>query len=276
MIRREVRFGEGPRQWLLISQVEHARLSGLLAEKCLAKFGGENPALDHVRQELLSAIYHHDDGWAEWEQTPRLDSDEGRPLSFTELPPAEAIAVWDRSIEAAYAIGDLAAWTVAGHFSALLAITSTHASEAPGSDWIAKVASQRAEWFAQWHARNKSLHTAELAGEALKWLQLFDILSLWPCAQYPLAGEAVDDLPEPFLNVDNWVLVREIKPQFRRAQAQLAAGEPCRIVFEPWPFDEPQVDIQAAAHLVEVRKYATPVELLAARTPFVARWTLTE
>ena len=270
MIRREVLFGEGPRQWLLISQVEHARLSGQLAEKCLSKFGGENPAIDHVREELLSAIYHHDDGWARWEQAPRLDPEKGRPLSFTDLPPAGAIKVWEGSIEAARAIGELAAWTVAGHFSALLAITSTHAGEAFAKDWIAKMASQRAEWFVQWHTRNKSLHTAELAGEALKWLQLFDILSLWPCAQYPLAGEAVEDLPEPFLNVDNWVLVREIKPQFESARR-----EPYRIRFQPWPFQEREIPLRAAAHLVPVKHYSSAKELLAARTPFVTEWVLT-
>lgn len=276
MIRREVRFGEEPPKWLLISQVEHARLSGLLAEKCLSKFGGANSALDHDRQELLSAIYHHDDGWAEWEQAPRLDPDDGRPLSFTELPPAEAIAVWQRSIESARRHGVLAPWVVAGHFSALLTTIGDGAEHPVAQQWLRETAAERAAWFAQWHARNKSLHTAELAGEALRWLQLFDILSLWPCSQYPVEGEAVDHLPEPFLNVDNWVLVREIKPQFRSAPAQLAASEPCRIVFEPWPFDEQEVTIEAAAHLVEVRKYSTAAELLAARTPFVARWTLTK
>ncbi len=113
MIRREIQFAVGVQQWLLISQIEHARLSGELAELCLSRFGGEDTALDGVRHELLQAIIHHDDGWAGWEAAPRLDPKLGRPLSFLELPLAEALTVWSNSIEAAHAFGEFAAWVVA-------------------------------------------------------------------------------------------------------------------------------------------------------------------
>lgn len=267
MIRRELTFADGVKHWLLISQVEHARLSGVLAEKCLAKFGGEDHSLDPVRQELLSAITHHDDGWREWEQAPRLDPQSGKPLSFLELPVDEAIGIWDRSIQAAAEISDLAAWTVAGHFSALLATVGDHAQEATSRDWLHKAALRRSQWFADWHARDEATHTAELAGEALKWLQLFDILSLWPCSQYPVAGEQTPQLPKPFRT--GQTLVREIRPSARQAP-----NEPCRIVFEPWPFEANDFTLQAAAYLVVARHYSSPQELLAAREPFVAEWRI--
>ena len=118
MIRREVRFADGRRQWLLISQIEHARISGDLAERCMEQFGDSDSALNTVREELLQAIVHHDDGWIEWEMAPRLDLDFGRPLSFLELPIDDALAVWSRSIDAVGKFGEFAAWVVAGHFSA--------------------------------------------------------------------------------------------------------------------------------------------------------------
>ena len=271
MIRREIQFADGVPQWLLISQVEHARLSGGLAEKCLARFGGADTALDGVRHELLQAIVHHDDGWTEWEAAPRLDPEQGRPLSFLELPLAEALAVWSGSIDAAHKCSEFAAWVVSGHFSALLATIGHHAKEPLARDWLRETAQERSQWFATWHARNESLHTAELAGEALKWLQLFDILSLWPCSQYPVQGEVVSECPDPFLNVDNWTLVREIRPEF-----QVVDGKPGRIVFKPWPFEEQQIIARANAHLVPVHHYATSAELLSAYVPFVAEWVLTK
>ena len=270
MICRQVRFRDESPQWLLISQVEHARLSGELAEKCLARFGAGDRALDDVRHELLQAIIHHDDGWAEWEETPQLDAARERPLTFMELPSAEALAVWNRSIEAAREHGELAGWAVAGHFSALLATVGQNADEPAARDWIRTMADKRSDWFAAWRKREPSLHTAELAGEALKWLQWFDILSLWPCSQYPVVGEIVHKTPEPFLNVDNWVLVREIKPHFD-FDSRTSSG---RVLFSPWPFSEPELCIQAAAHLVPAQRYATAEELMAAREPFMAKWVL--
>lgn len=268
MIVREVQFADAPPQWLLISQVEHARLSGELAKRCISQFGDTNPALSQVRDELLQAIIHHDDGWAERETNPRLDSQTGKPLSFMELPLAEALDVWRGSTDAASRFGDLPAWVVSGHFSALLCTIGHHSKEPIAREWLSEFATRRSEWFSNWHARNVTLHTAELAGEALKWLQLFDILSLWPCAQYPVPGEVIRKQPEP-LNIENWMLVREIHPHF-----ELTGNKHPRIVFSPWPFDEPELTITAASNLVSVRKYASSAELLAARVPFVAEWKL--
>lgn len=266
MIRREVRFADGAPQWLLISQVEHARLSGELAKRCINCFGNHKDSLQDVRQELLQAISHHDDGWLDWETQPRLDPELGRPLSFMELPLAEALGIWERSIVVASEVGELAAWIVAGHFSALHA---RHVVDNSAREWLRETASRRSEWFARWHSRNESLHTVEVAGEALKWLQLFDILSLWPCSQYPLAGEQIAQRPESFRTAEDWILVREIRPA-----DQNPSGKPCRIVLDPWPFTEPEIPMQAAAHLVPVRHYASSRELLTARVPFVAEWVL--
>ncbi len=270
MIRRELTFADGQPQWLLISQVEHARLSGELARRCIDRFGPPSAEVSSVRQELLDAITHHDDGWLEWEHEPRLDAEHGWPLSFLELPTEEAFSIWDRSIQVARSQGDLAAWVVAGHFSALLCTVGQHANEPIARDWLHRVAIERSEWFARWHARDGALHTAELAGEALKWLQLFDVLSLWPCSQYPVPGEQAPRYPQPFSFAENWTLIHEIRPA-----SEQPPGGPCRIIFDPWPFRETEFLIQAAADLVPVRHYTSPRELRASRAPFVAEWLLT-
>ncbi len=73
-----------------------------------------------VRLKWLAAVYHHDDGWADWDRQPSWDAQTIRPLSFTEMPTVMATDIWRRSIDAASAIGPLAEYAVTGHFAALL------------------------------------------------------------------------------------------------------------------------------------------------------------
>src|SRR5689334_22023337 len=101
MIRRPQPGVDSQPQWVLISQVEHARVSGELAEHWAA--GALAP-----RDELVATIYHHDDGWREWEQRPDVDPEPGRPRAFTEMPLADSLVIWQRSIDAAARLGNLA------------------------------------------------------------------------------------------------------------------------------------------------------------------------
>src|SRR5262245_37339771 len=139
MIRRNYPLDGEPTHWLLISQVEHARLSRQLAEQW--KISESSSAFS---AELLDAIEHHDDGWRVWETQPRLDPVHGRPISFMELEPEEAILIWDRSIATAASIGPLAAWVVAGHFAALMC---KHESLGPAQKtWLRDTAERRQAW----------------------------------------------------------------------------------------------------------------------------------
>lgn len=89
MIRRDIDNG-----WLLISQIEHARLAYDLA----LAWGNERTSGLPLVEWLLPAIRGHDDGWFEWEQSPRLKQD-GVPMSFTEMPAGDSVEIWSRSIE---------------------------------------------------------------------------------------------------------------------------------------------------------------------------------
>ncbi|HEX6984505.1 MAG TPA: DUF3891 family protein, partial [Planctomycetaceae bacterium] len=89
MIRREATDG-----WLLISQVDHARLAGDLA----AAWGNDRVAGLPLAEWLVPAVRDHDEGWRIWEAAPTV-TEEGRPRQFTEMPAAEAAAIWAVSID---------------------------------------------------------------------------------------------------------------------------------------------------------------------------------
>ncbi len=181
MIRREEQT-PGGMQWVLIGQPDHAQLA---AE--LARHWGAAPL--EPRDELLLAIGHHDDGWTEWERSPQLDSERGRPLNFTEMPAEDSLEVWRRSIERAAARGPLVGWLVASHFSALLR-GSSHAQLDAAVAWLTEFDARRRGWLAAWQESSPSA-SPEAAERALRHLQMFDWLSLWFCT-------AVRTKPEPF------------------------------------------------------------------------------
>ena len=255
MIRRTVRNEAGrdetgrdetgAESWTLISQVEHARLSGMLAEAW-------DPALFSMfpcRGELLAAIYHHDDGWAAWERSPGIDPQTGRPLNFTEMPLVESLAIWRDSISSAGRHGNLAAHVVSGHFCSLLRRFSSRwqndpAKGAMAAEFLTSQQQHQADRLAAWRERSNVADAAAIADAALKLLQTFDSLSLWLCCS---------EQPEPetfMLSGGSTTTVR------------LAA--PFEVEISPWPFGGDRAEFEVVGRNVPAIRYQSPAELAVA------------
>ncbi|MCH7751276.1 MAG: DUF3891 family protein [Planctomycetes bacterium] len=276
MIRRDIDLGDGRACWLLVSQVEHARLSAVLAERCLNRFGQSSfsgaaaSQIESTRRELLQAITRHDDGWTQWETRPGLDPERRRPLSFRELPLGQSLLNWESSIQSAADVGPLAAWVVSGHFAALLETSEKDHDRGASAKWLAKTADQRVAWLAEWQALNPAQHTTRLADEALVWLQTFDVMSLWICSVCPAGGEKVSQWPQAHHIGPSQMLDMRIGPDRSADVSQRST-----VIVDPWRFDVPELEIEAAAHVVPVRQYQNTGELLAAYKPLQLRWRLT-
>jgi hypothetical protein len=102
--------------WLCISQPEHARFAGAMAEAW-----GRPPFRAPIpRAEVLRAVAEHDNGWLEWEAAPGLDPATGRPLHFTEMPVAEHLAIWRRGVQRMLEANPYAGLLVSMHGAALM------------------------------------------------------------------------------------------------------------------------------------------------------------
>jgi hypothetical protein len=269
MIRRDIDLGDGEARWLLVSQVEHARLGAVLAERCLDRFGPATAEIDSVRSELLQAIARHDDGWADWETRPGLDPELRRPLSFRELSLDETLANWDGSIRSAAEVGPLAAWAVAGHFAGLLQSSQSDLDEIASAAWLAKTADQRAIWLAKWQKLNPAQHSQPLADEALLWMRAFDAMSLWICSVCPFGGEEVLQWPEGYHIGPGESLDTRLA-----ADATTDISEYGVVTADPWRFNATELEIAAPGHVVPVCEYRDTDELLAAYEPIELRWRL--
>ena len=264
MIRRDAVGPSGEPAWILISQVEHARVSAGLARPWGA--GGVQP-LD-PRGELLATIEHHDDGWADWELRPDVDPAHGRPFDFMEMPLEQALPIWDRSIAVATReAGPLGGWLVASHFAALLRRGRDAHPNPPSyveraDGWLAGADEHRAGWLADWQRSNPALHTLELAKRGLAQLQMFDALSLWLCC-------ARREAPKTVATPDGPQLLLTPVDTGPEQPASAAVFKQQTIAVAPWPFDVPVVELSACGRLVAAEHYAGPAELAAAPSQVV-------
>jgi hypothetical protein len=78
--------------WHVVLQTDHADLSGACARQWV------DTGARHA--SLVVAAERHDDGWAVWEQSPMVDADTGRPVSFLDVPVPAHLAFYRAGIAA--------------------------------------------------------------------------------------------------------------------------------------------------------------------------------
>jgi len=103
--------------YLLVSQPEHAKLSGDLARQFFSH------AFPPLSEQVMEAIAVHDEGWrsfpGEADGDAPLLTVEGKPRSFIEFEPAGFTHAWTGSIEHAASLSAMAGMLVSRHFGSL-------------------------------------------------------------------------------------------------------------------------------------------------------------
>lgn len=256
MIRRKTNCADGSEGWLLVSQVEHAQLAAELLRHWRFSAAAH---FNLVRDEMLSAVLHHDDGWQEWEKHPKVAAETGWPVDFTEMPLAESLQIWRQSIEISARIGALAAYVVSGHFSYLLEQSSAWTAE--NSDgvmvrkWHDEFADARQEWLADWIGLDRSRHTRRLAESAVRVLQVFDAASLWFCCSGPSAPYSIEAEPDQIV--------------------VFAPDGEGHVHVRPWQFVSPALTIEVSGESLPVQRFADSACLArAGKLPARLRWAL--
>ncbi len=264
MIRRNITFDDGTRAWLLISQVEHARISGELTRAWREPFS----------EEVLEAITHHDDGWRKWENRPQLDPELGRPLSFLETPIEDSLNIWEHSIGKALGIGQLAAGIVAGHFLSL-ASGSEQATLPLTAFWLKSRERLRIKWLAEWEKQSAE-NTPEVYSKARQMLLTADLFSLWLCMNGPITdGDDAASIPNSEMESRTSTVMGKFS--FRQQSIAVSAGEVAwRGSVLPWPFAVAELNLEASALAVPAVRYQSWPEIVAVARPVQLRWQLRE
>jgi len=177
--------------WLLISQVEHARIAAEIA----AAWGHEQQPALPLRGLLLHAIRHHDDGWTDWEQAPTLVPETGEPRNFLEMPLPTAVEIWSRSIDLCARHSAWCGLWVSRHFAALAEHARDHRearSDRDAASTFLQVQSERQRhWRCQLAGNPDADNLRSLEETGYAWLRWFDLLSLWLCCHEHSEPEAL-------------------------------------------------------------------------------------
>jgi Protein of unknown function (DUF3891) len=173
--------------WQLVYQTDHADLS--------ADFARAWVDAGPRHESLVVGTERHDDGWAVWEQAPRIDGD-GRPVTFIDVPVPIHIAFYRAAIAAVTDDDPYAGLLVSMHGVGIY-------KQRFGTDSLLKdshelgvqavVEAFVAEQEAGWPARRTGVGATEDESFADYFrLQLYDRLSLYFCMRNLEAGETAE------------------------------------------------------------------------------------
>ncbi len=87
MIRRDEKDG-----WILINQHDHAGLS----REIMKYWGDKQFSRTNLYNEVLFAIREHDNGWKEWDRSPKANPMNQYPMNFLEMNSSDQSEIWRR------------------------------------------------------------------------------------------------------------------------------------------------------------------------------------
>lgn len=210
---------QSSKEWVLISQVDHAQLAGDLAARL------QSALFPQLSSDVLKAIALHDAGWATFDDCGNGDAseyhpkinDNGRPLSFLDVKPAEFIIAWTGSIVEAQRVSNAAGYLVSRHFSRLAEgrLTSRIDDE--------EDTSRLRQFLHQERERQKRISTSSRLSVAeletlTDVLQFCDLLSLYLCC----GSNQPVEFPQAFDGIH--VKVRWDQKMFRCDPAVFGSG----------------------------------------------------
>lgn len=162
--------------WQVVMQTDHADLSAAFARAWATP----------LPPSLVIATERHDDGWAVWEQSPRVDAD-GKPVNFLEVDIRSHLAFYRAGIAAITEEDADAGLLVSMHGAG---IYRQRYGLDPGLG-LARAAEEQ-ELVDAFVAEQEAKFGGSIAGrqEDYELLQLFDRLSLYFCMRDPGVEEA--------------------------------------------------------------------------------------
>lgn len=215
--------GEG---LLLFRQTDHALLSGAFA----TAWGNDRIPVPPRRDRTLIAAARHDDGWSEWELSPKLRPD-GDPVDFIRVPVSDHAPLYKRGVDLVEAEDRFAGLVVSLHFDRLYT-RPFHPGMDPRIDHLTGDALALARSYVAEERSRQARLLAELdtdaerdADECWRLLQVWDRLSLLVCMNS--IGPSVEQRLPPIASVDGDVQI-------------VARGtERGDLIVDPFPFAGP-------------------------------------
>jgi Protein of unknown function (DUF3891) len=229
---------------ILIGQTDHAKLSG----QCAAHWGNHMFARPKPYEAVVRAAMFHDSGWYDYEASPTVAPDTGRPLNFLQVawgkPQRQAFewAIdWMTRIDpyAGLLLSKHRTGLQRGRYGMMTSPTVFNTQNLPedNEDFL---------------ARNEAVQAAQLKNydEAEFWInyqlmQTFDFISLFLCNK-----DVVDDYIEP--------VSTSYDGKSKPARLSLKTVQANRIEVDPFPFDLNPLRVQLVRRSLDRKSFPDP------------------
>ena len=244
MIIRDAVNGET----VVVGQTEHSRFVGQLA----AHWGNSEVARPDPWESVVRAAVYHDYGWLTYETQPLVNEETGRPYRFLELP------LKDRQLESYQWCID---WMAATDVYSALVISRHRTGLWKGRYGLIRHPQGRYDLhrldarILELMERNEAWQQKVLdqldAGRRERFqtnyvmMQVWDLLGLYFCCQEPYE-DYIEPVPTGFSGEGTRMTMT---PAGKR-----------KVVFDPYPFDEPVLQVQLSCKRLPSRAYASSAE----------------
>jgi hypothetical protein len=248
---------------ILIAQTDHAKLSG----QCAAHWGNAMFARPQPYEAVVRAAMFHDSGWYDYEASPSIAPDTGKPLNFMQVAwgkPQRQAFEW--AIDWMTGIDPYSGLLVSKHRTGLQ--RGRYEKVGHPQFFNAQNLPDDNEDFL---ARNEAAQADQLRGrdEAEFWtnyqlLQAFDLISLFLCNK-----DVVDDYIEP--------VPTSYDGKLGPIRLTLKTVEGNRIEVDPFPFDTNPLRVQLIRRRIKQTTFADSAAFRAAyfrATPEAIDFTL--
>lgn len=244
-------------KWLLTSQVEHARLSAIMAASW--KFPDGKPP-----EEVFKAILGHDDGWKDMDAAPQVTRT-GQPRDFMEMRFSDSAEIFEKSISARReAAQPYAAALVTGHFLSLAETADLSRSSIEDARSVGRFIARMRDLLKQLHAEigqgeNGEALLARFEAD-LRFLRVCDYLSLLLCSDFT-GEETLEDVP--YLEEGSTLRVSRSNSKLALSLAPLPFKKNLRDHLTSWilPDIPYETDEELASALQEVKTTTNEVHL---------------
>jgi hypothetical protein len=222
---------------ILIGQTDHAKLSG----QCAAHWGNDDFAAPKPYEAVVRAAMFHDSGWYDYEASPSIAADTGKPLNFLQV-------AWGKPQRRAFE------WAIdwmtrIDPYSGLLVSKHRTGLQRGRYDKVAHPkffnTQNLPEDNEDFLARNEEAQAAQLRGydESEFWtnyqlLQTFDLISLFLCNK-DVVGDYIEPVPTSYDGRSGPV------------RLALKTVDTNRIEVDPFPFDSRTLRVQLVRRCLE-------------------------
>lgn len=253
---------------LLVLQIDHSRIAGLLA----AHWGNKEFARPEPYASVVLAAHEHDIGWWEWEMKPSTLNEKGYPLDYHDgslkYLGQLRLDFYKNAVDRVLSRDPYAALLMAMHGVALMnagygkyAYPPNRTSDPRVKAYVDHQEQLRLKLVAKLRQSDefKSFSSDEQVWTNYEYMEAFDQLAQFICNRYPLNSKARKLGPTNTLN-DVDVPTTYGKPAVKMQIDTVGAN---KAVVRPFPFDTDPLPVSFTARLVPKKIYKDGDDFLA-------------